>query len=106
MDEASEKFENLKSLNSVLIKEAIERRQQVDSLQKSIGSLESALTRSESKHRGLQDELTRLQDCTAELELERYLVSMFVSVQVWEHEEAVKEEKAGFWRESGDWGEI
>ncbi|GFY94120.1 hypothetical protein Acr_09g0005660 [Actinidia rufa] len=51
MDEASEKIENLKSLNSVLIKEAVERRQKVDSLQKSIGSLESALTRSKSEHR-------------------------------------------------------
>ncbi|PSS19629.1 Myosin-11 like [Actinidia chinensis var. chinensis] len=99
MDEASEKIENLKSLNSVLLKEAVERRQQVDSLQKSIVSLESALTRSESEHRGLQDELTRLRDCTAELELERYLVSVFVSVQVGEHEEAVKEERDGFLRE-------
>ncbi|GFY90611.1 prefoldin chaperone subunit family protein [Actinidia rufa] len=105
MAEASEKLENLKSLNYVLLKEAVERRQQVDSLQNSIGSLESALTRSESENRGLQDELTRLRDCTAQLELERYLVPLFVSVQVREQEEVVKEERDGFWRERVEFGE-
>ncbi|PSS26697.1 CAP-Gly domain-containing linker protein [Actinidia chinensis var. chinensis] len=105
MAEASEKLENLKSLNYVLLKEAVERRQQVDSLQNSIGSMESALTRSESENRGLQDELTRLRDCTAQLELERYLVPLFVSVQVREQEEVVKEERDGFWRERVEFGE-
>ncbi|XAR49080.1 hypothetical protein NMG60_11032135 [Bertholletia excelsa] len=81
-EDASEKLENLRSLNSMLLKEAMERRQQVDSLIRSKSSLESALTRSESENHVLQAELTRLHDLDAQMELESCLVSVFVSVQV------------------------
>ncbi|KAM7491848.1 hypothetical protein LguiA_034769 [Lonicera macranthoides] len=44
MEETSEKLENWKSLNAMLLKETVEHRQQVDSLQISYGSLECELT--------------------------------------------------------------
>lgn len=91
----SDKLENLKSLNTMLLKQAVERRQEVDSLQRSKGSLESALTRSESENREMQAELTRLRDRAARLVLERDLVSVFVAEQVGQQAEAVEEEREG-----------
>ncbi|KAL6550420.1 hypothetical protein OROMI_020908 [Orobanche minor] len=80
--EASEKLESLKSLNKILIKEASERRRQVDSLLQSKGSLEKELTRSNSEKEALQSQLTRLGESAATLELERSVVAVFVGVQL------------------------
>ncbi|KAG6400631.1 hypothetical protein SASPL_137472 [Salvia splendens] len=90
----SEKLESLKSLNQMLLKEAVERRQQVDSLLQSKGSLEMELTRSNSDKEALGSELTQLVERVAELELERRVVAVYVAVQVGvEGEEIVREMK-------------
>ncbi|KAL8514446.1 hypothetical protein ACS0TY_013528 [Phlomoides rotata] len=80
--EALEKLESLKSLNQMLIKEAFERRQQVESLVQSRGSLESEVARSNSEKEALRSELTRLGEKAASLELEQSVVAVFVAVQV------------------------
>lgn len=77
----SEKLESLKSLNQMLLKEAVERRQQVDSLLQSKGSLEMELTRSNSEKEALGSELAQLVERAAELEVERKVESVFVAVQ-------------------------
>ncbi|KAL1539943.1 golgin subfamily A member 6-like protein 1 [Salvia divinorum] len=90
----SEKLENLKSLNQMLLKEAVERRQQVDSLLQSKGSLEMELSRSSSDKEALGSELAQLVDRVAELELERRVLAVYVAVQVGvEGEEFVREMK-------------
>lgn len=78
----SEKLESLKSLNQMLLKEAVERRQQVDSLLRSKGSLETELNRSISEKEALGSELAQLVERAAELEVERGVVAVFVAVQV------------------------
>ncbi|CAK9179074.1 unnamed protein product [Ilex paraguariensis] len=99
MEDASEKLESLKFLNSMLLKETVERRQQVDSLMQSKGSLESELIRANSEKEVLQSELTRLNETTVQLELERNLVFVFVAMQVTQHAEVVERERDGFCRE-------
>ncbi|KAL1539944.1 MAR-binding filament-like protein 1 [Salvia divinorum] len=78
----SEKLQSLKSLNQMLLKEAVERRQQVDSLLQSKGSLETELTRSNSDKEALGSDLALLGDRVAELELERRVVAVYVAVQI------------------------
>ncbi|XP_059648586.1 uncharacterized protein LOC132294668 [Cornus florida] len=102
MDDASEKLQRLKSLNSILLKETTEKRKQLDSLRQEKGSLESELTRSETERGVLQGELTHLQDGIARLELERNLVSEFVSVQVNQQVEVIAEERNGLVRERAE----
>lgn len=99
MDDTSDKLENLKSLNSMLIKQTVERRQEVDLLQRSKESLESELTRSVMANQEMQAELTRLNDRTAQLVLERDLVFVFVAVQVDQQAEVFMKEREGLWRE-------
>uniref|UniRef100_A0A5B7CDT0 Uncharacterized protein n=1 Tax=Davidia involucrata TaxID=16924 RepID=A0A5B7CDT0_DAVIN len=104
MDDSSEKLESLKSLNAILLKETVERRQLVDSLLQSKGSLESELTRSEMEKEALQAELTRLGDHTFQMELERDLVFVFVAVQVKQQAEVIEKERDGFGREKAEIG--
>lgn len=78
----SEKIESLKSLNQILVKEAVERRQQVDSLLQSKGTLEMELTRSNSEREALESQLARLAERAAELEVESAVQAVFVAVQV------------------------
>ncbi|KAG6402837.1 hypothetical protein SASPL_135051 [Salvia splendens] len=90
----SEKLESLKSLNQMLLKEAVKRRQQVDSLLQSKGSLEMELTRSNSDKEALGSELAQLVERVEELELERRVVAVYVAVQVGvEGEKIVREMK-------------
>ncbi|XP_022857562.1 uncharacterized protein PFB0765w-like, partial [Olea europaea var. sylvestris] len=90
--EASVKLESLKSLNKRLIEEAVERRQQVDSLMQSKVSLESELTRSNSEMEVLRKELTEVSERVVNLELERSVVSVFVALEV-DHQTEVVEGK-------------
>ncbi|KAK9293135.1 hypothetical protein L1049_021121 [Liquidambar formosana] len=84
MDDPSEKIQSLKSLNSLLLKETHERRQQVDTLVKSKEALESELTRSVIERKALDAELSRLSDETVGLELEKSLMGVFVYAQMGE----------------------
>lgn len=99
MEEASEKLESLKSLNAMLLKETVERRQQVDSLQQSNGSLESELTQFKMEKKELESDLARLGDFSVMMELERDLVFVFVGVQVGEQAEVIAKERDEFGRE-------
>lgn len=81
-DAASEKLHSLKSLNAMLLKETVERRQQVDSLTQVNGSLESELNRCKSDKVSLQSELNGVTERAVMLEIETGLVSRFVAVQV------------------------
>ncbi|KAA8545044.1 hypothetical protein F0562_019857 [Nyssa sinensis] len=102
MVDTSEKLESLKSLNAILLKETVERRQQVDSLLQSQGSLESELTRSEMEKEALQAELSLLSDRTVQMELERNLVFVFVAVQVNQQAELIEMERDGFGRDKAE----
>lgn len=101
MEEASEKLENLKNLNNMLLKETIEKRQQVDSLVQAKGCLESELKRSNSEKSELQTELTQLSEQVIQLEIEKKLVSVFVAVQVRYHAEVIENERNRFFELSG-----
>ncbi|XP_052197081.1 uncharacterized protein LOC127804280 [Diospyros lotus] len=96
-DDASKKLETLKALNNRLIKDAADRRQLVDSLVRSKESLESALSLSESEKGRLQAEFTQLHDLTAQLELERDLVSLFVAEHVSQQAKVIQKERDEFW---------
>ncbi|KAI3664993.1 hypothetical protein L6452_43608 [Arctium lappa] len=77
-----EKLQSLKSLNAMLLKETVERRQQVDSLTQVNESLESELHRCKSDKISLQSELNGVAERAVMLEIETGLVSRFVAVQV------------------------
>ncbi|CAI9771562.1 unnamed protein product [Fraxinus pennsylvanica] len=94
-NEASVKLESLKSLNQRLLKEAMERRQEVESLMLSKGSLESELTGANSKMETLRNELTQVRDRVVHLELERNVVSVFVALQLDHHAEVVERKTKG-----------
>lgn len=99
----SVKLETLKSLNQRLLKEAVERRQQVDSLLQSKGSLETELTRSNSEREGLKFELGRLVERAAELEVEKRVVAVFVAVQVGVKGEEFDRKLKGLEMEMREW---
>ncbi|CAA2978407.1 Hypothetical predicted protein [Olea europaea subsp. europaea] len=94
-NEASVKLESLKSLNQRLLKEAMERRQEVESLMLSKGSLESELTGANSKMEMLRNELTQVRDKVVHLELERSVVSVFVALQLGHHAEVFEGKTKG-----------
>ncbi|PIM97683.1 E3 ubiquitin ligase involved in syntaxin degradation [Handroanthus impetiginosus] len=100
--EAPEKIENLKSLNQMLLKEAVERRQRVDALVHSKESLEMELTRSNSEKEALKSELAQLGERAASLELERTVVAVFVAVQVGQKAEVIEQKMKGLEMEMRD----
>lgn len=99
----TEKIDSLKSLNQILLKEAVERRKQVDSLLQSKGSLELELTRSNSEREALESELGRLVERAALLEVERAVVAVFVSAQVGVRGEEFAHEIKGLEMEMREW---
>lgn len=99
----TEKIDSLKSLNQILLKEAVERRKQVDSLLQSKGSLELELTRSNSEREALESELGRLVERAALLEVERAVVAVFVSAQVGVRGEEFADEVKGLEMEMREW---
>ncbi|XP_075522935.1 uncharacterized protein LOC142555749 [Primulina tabacum] len=94
--DASEKLENLKSLNQMLIKETFERRQQVEALLQAKESLESELTRSDSERELLRSELG---DKAERFDLERVLVAVFVAEQLAQEGEVIEGKMKGLERE-------
>ncbi|KAL8155367.1 uncharacterized protein LOC141664175 [Apium graveolens] len=94
-DDVSEKIESLKSLNSMLLKETVERRQQVDSLKESNGLLESDLKRVEMEKNEI---LGKVSEVDLVGEIERDLMFLFVGVQM-------SEILGGFERERFDFEE-
>ncbi|XP_030959781.1 myosin-6-like [Quercus lobata] len=83
-DSTTEKVQSLKSLNSLLLKETFERRQQVESLEQAKEALESELTRSVMDKNVLEAELTQASDESIGLELEKVVVCAFWETQMGE----------------------
>ncbi|KAJ0728133.1 hypothetical protein HanLR1_Chr07g0238131 [Helianthus annuus] len=79
----SEKLDSLKSLNAMLLKETVERRNQVDSLTQANSALESELTRCNSELSGWTEQAVML-------EIEKGVANRFVEVQVVEMVEKVE----------------
>lgn len=100
-DAASEnsQLDSLKSLNALLVKETVERRQQVGSLVQSNGYLESELNRSVMDNASLQSQMDALAERALMLEIEKGLVSIFVSSHVNQLAEVSAKEMDGFCRE-------
>ncbi|KAK1423689.1 hypothetical protein QVD17_18997 [Tagetes erecta] len=91
-DAASEKLHSLKSLNAMLLKETVERRQQVDSLTQINKSLESELNRCSLDKDLLELELNGVNERAVMLEIENRVSSRFVEVQLSEMEEVIGKE--------------
>ncbi|KAL2237970.1 UNVERIFIED_CONTAM: hypothetical protein Sindi_0988700 [Sesamum indicum] len=93
--EASGQLENLKTLNQYLLKQAVEYRQQMESLLQSNGSLEMELARSNSERDALKSDLGELGERATMLELERSVVVAFVAAQVGLKREVIEQEMKG-----------
>lgn len=92
MEDPSEKLQNLRSLNSLLLKETFERRQQVDSLEHSKQALEYELSQIAMEKTTLDDEVKQLREQAMGLELEKTVIGLFVETQIddFRREEVVK----------------
>ncbi|CAL9219659.1 unnamed protein product [Arabidopsis halleri] len=77
-DSSEEQFQNLKSLNAMLLKQAMEKRNQIDSLVQAKDELETELARYGSEKMDLRDELDRVSDENLGLKIELDLVIDFV----------------------------
>lgn len=82
MDDPSDQLENLKNLNSLLVKETAERRQQVYSLTQDKQALESAFNRSAMEKRDLEFQLSEAADGSLSLHLDTAVVLVYVQTQV------------------------
>ncbi|KAI3761804.1 hypothetical protein L1987_52226 [Smallanthus sonchifolius] len=81
-DAASEKLHSLKSLNAMLVKETVERRQQVDSLVQSNTYLESEVNRSVMENDSFWSEMNATAEKAVALEIERGVAVVFMTAQV------------------------
>ncbi|XP_071695156.1 uncharacterized protein [Rutidosis leptorrhynchoides] len=88
-DAASEKLDSLKSLNAMLLKETVERRQQVDSLTSINESLESALKLCKSDNASLQIDMNLLNERAVKLDIEKGLASKVYADQVSEMKDKI-----------------
>ncbi|MED6169250.1 hypothetical protein PIB30_019720 [Stylosanthes scabra] len=88
VDDSTDKLQSLKNLNSMLLKETAQRREQVQSLLESKEALQSALNRSSMQQNALHSQVTMASDETVLLEIQKLVA--FV----------IMEEKM---RETGHW---
>lgn len=105
MEDTEEKLQNLKSLNSMLLKETLERRQQVESLMQAKEGLESQLARTGAEMGDLENLLTRATEDRLSLEIENTLFCVVIRMRMNEmgvvveglvNEKAEKENEIGF----------
>ncbi|KAJ7978033.1 putative Prefoldin chaperone subunit family protein [Quillaja saponaria] len=82
IEDPSEKLQSLKSLNSMLLKETFERRQQVESLEQTKEALEFELTRSGMEKKVLEVETDLAMEKNVGLELEKGVIFVFVETQM------------------------
>ncbi|KAF8107665.1 hypothetical protein N665_0118s0033 [Sinapis alba] len=78
MEDSEEKVQNLKSLNAMLLKQTVEKRQQIDSLAHAKTELETELARYGSERGELRSELDQVSDENLGLRMELGLVMDFV----------------------------
>ncbi|KAF8105506.1 hypothetical protein N665_0157s0086 [Sinapis alba] len=76
-DSSEEKFQNLKSLNAILLKQTVEKRQQIETLFQAKEALEAELTRSGAEKTQLREELRGSGDESFVLRLE---MDLFVGI--------------------------
>ncbi|ESQ32264.1 hypothetical protein EUTSA_v10003823mg [Eutrema salsugineum] len=81
-DSSEEKFHNLKSLNAILLKQTMEKRQQIESLFQAKDALEAELSRSGTEKTQLRDELRGSGDENFMLKLEMDLFMGIVESRV------------------------
>ncbi|KAL6139296.1 hypothetical protein ACLB2K_064573 [Fragaria x ananassa] len=89
-DGSSEKLASLKSLNSLLLKETLDRRQQVEALVKAKKGLESELSKFGDEKKALETELGEKSEESCVLELEKSVFGVFVAAQMGEIERVMK----------------
>lgn len=82
MENPSDKLERLKSLNALLLKETVEKRQQMETLVQAKEALEAELIRSTQEKRALETELARAGEESVGLEVEKVVLRDFVETQV------------------------
>ncbi|XP_042507368.1 ELKS/Rab6-interacting/CAST family member 1-like [Macadamia integrifolia] len=92
MEDPSEKLASLKSLNALLLKETVERRQQVNALVQSKEALESEISRSWIEKQRLESEKKFFEEETIVAELEQRLTLAFVSSQLNQQAESLRNE--------------
>ncbi|KAL1222377.1 hypothetical protein V5N11_028319 [Cardamine amara subsp. amara] len=81
-DSSEEKFQNLKSLNAILLKQTMEKRQQIESLVQAKDSLEAEMARSGSEKTRLRDALCGSSDENFMLKIEMDLFMGFFESRV------------------------
>ncbi|KAF2287941.1 hypothetical protein GH714_003390 [Hevea brasiliensis] len=82
MEDPEEKIQHLKSLNSMLLKETLERRQQIESLVQAKRGLETELTRTSIEKTDLENLLTRSTEDRLSLEIEKGLFCVFIETRM------------------------
>jgi chromosome segregation ATPase len=82
MENPNEKFQSLKTLNDLLVKEAKKRREQVESLVKAKEALETELALSSNEKSELETELGKISDEKVSLEIEKGLFCVFIETQM------------------------
>ncbi|EEF49763.1 Ubiquitin-protein ligase BRE1A, putative [Ricinus communis] len=82
MEDPEDKLQNLKSLNAMLLKETLERRQQVESLTEAKKVLESQLGLIGKEKMDLENELSVVSEERVSLEIEKGLFRVFIETQV------------------------
>ncbi|KAF9670016.1 hypothetical protein SADUNF_Sadunf13G0024500 [Salix dunnii] len=82
MENPDEKFQSLKTLNDLLVKEAKKRREQVESLLKAKEALETELALSSNEKSKLETELGKISDGKVSLDIENGLFCVFIETQM------------------------
>ncbi|XP_065851644.1 uncharacterized protein [Euphorbia lathyris] len=82
MDDPQEKLQNLKSLNDMLLKETIERRQQVESLLQAKENLENQLAQTSAEKNDFKTAFLHESEERLCLEIVRGLFSVFIETQM------------------------
>ncbi|MED6159596.1 hypothetical protein PIB30_043711 [Stylosanthes scabra] len=82
VDDSTDKLQTLKNLNSMLLKETAQRREQVQSLLESKEALQSALNRSSMQHNALHSQVAMASDETVLLEIQKVVAFVIMEQQM------------------------
>ncbi|KAJ6675547.1 hypothetical protein OIU85_011681 [Salix viminalis] len=82
MENPDNKFQSLKTLNDMLVKEAKKRREQVESLMKAKEALESELALSSNEKSKLETEFGKISDGKVSLDIKNGLFYVFIEAQM------------------------
>jgi chromosome segregation ATPase len=82
MEDPDDKFQSLKTVNDLLVKEAKQRRQQVESLVKAKEALETELALYCKEKSELESELGKISDGRVSLEIEKALFCVFIETRM------------------------